>query len=180
MDSKTIASKWETHSMMKSWNRSSLKMKRNLLKKKLKLESNGLNKTLMQMLMQLLESKKKLNKNTIQLWWEFISKLEDQELVACQEVSQEVDSQEPEVLELEQERELFSRRTRLHCPRITMLASIIQIPPDSGSSVPFLDRGFLEFLPESLKVPSCLPLPSMMVMGASCSQTYSLMTKGKE
>jgi len=52
------------------------------------------------MLMQLPESKKKLNKNTIQLWWEFINKLEDQELVVCQVDSQElVDSQEPVELE---------------------------------------------------------------------------------
>ena len=97
------------------------------------------------------------------------------------ELEPELERELEQERELERELELFQRRARHYCPRIiTTLASIIQIPPDSGSSVPFLDRGFLEFLPESLKVPSCLPLPSMMVMGASCSQTYSLMTKGKE
>ena len=100
MDSKTIASKWETLSMMKSWRQSSLKMTRDWSKEKLIMESNGLNKTQMLMLMPLLESKKKLNKNTIQLWWEFINKLEDQELVVCQVDSQELVELEPKMLEL--------------------------------------------------------------------------------
>ena len=60
--------------------------------------------------MLLLENKKKSKLNTIQLWWEYINKLEDQELEVCQEDSQVVDSQELELV-LEQVHKMLELKT---------------------------------------------------------------------